>query len=96
MLTININDVQLEKRIAEKARSIGKSTQEIVKELLTSALPETSQGLYYQKLNPKDHGYFIDTNVEEEIFGNSDKTLFLHVEDSAKYTENLRKNAWRK
>lgn len=38
MLTFEINDAQLEHRILEKARAIGKSTQELLKDLLTEAI----------------------------------------------------------
>ena len=93
MLTININDVDLEKRIAERARSIGKSRQEIVEELLTKALPEKSGELNYIKLDPKDYGYYI---TGKSISVNDNIELFSHVENSEKYVENLRKNAWRK
>lgn len=96
MLTININDVHLEKRIAEKAHSIGKSMQQIVEEMLSNALPEKSEGLYYQKLDPKSYGYFIDIDVDESVSDNDNNELFSYVQDSEKYVENLRKNAWRK
>ncbi|MFD1628495.1 hypothetical protein [Pseudopedobacter beijingensis] len=95
MLTVNINDSHLEKRIAEKARLIGKSTQELVKDLLADALLAGNEGLDYQKLNPKEHGYLIDTNGEEDIVA-EETVLFSHVEDTAAFVDNLRKNTWRK
>ena len=96
MPTININDIHLEKRIAEKSRLIGKSSQEIVKDLLANALPETNEGLNYQKLNAMDHGYFIGASIDEDIIGSADVPLFSQVEDSENYIEDLRKNIWRK
>lgn len=96
MLTININDIHLEKCIAEKARLKGKSSQEIVEDLLTNALPGTNEGLNYQKLNPIDHGYLIETSIDEDIADTDDVPLFSHVKDSGGYIEDLRKNTWRK
>lgn len=96
MLTININDIHLEKRIAEKARLIGKSSHEIVKDLLFNALSGTNEGVYYQKLKAIDHGYIIGPSVDENISDTKEVSLFSHVEDSEKYVEDIRKNSWRK
>ncbi len=95
MLTVNINDAHLEKRIAKRARSTGKSKQKIVEELLIKALPEKSGESNYATLDPKEYGYYI-TDIDENISENDNTELFSHVEDSEKYVENLRKNIWRK
>jgi hypothetical protein len=60
MLTININDLNLEKQLTDKARSTGKSMQEIIKQLLKE-LPEKSSDLNYEILDPKEYGYYIIT-----------------------------------
>lgn len=95
MLTVNINDTHLEKRIIEKARLKGKSAQEIIKDLLANALPETNEDLQYQKLNPKDYGYFIN-NTDENIADDNNIKLFSQVDDPKEFTETLRKKGWRK
>jgi hypothetical protein len=64
MLTINLNDIDLEKRIADKARSMGKSMQEMVEEVLTNALAEKREQRDYDALDPKEYGYYIGVNEE--------------------------------
>ena len=92
MLTININDAHLEKRIAKRAPSTGESKQKIVEELLTKALPEKNRHLNHVILDPKEYGYYI-TDIGESISENDNTELFSHVEDSEKYVEDLRKKA---
>jgi len=70
MLTININDAELEKRIADKAHLIGKSMEEIVHELLSNALREESKQLNSEFLDPKEYGYYFnrgDDSISENI-----------------------------
>ena len=96
MITVNINDSHLEKSIIDKARLIGTTTEEIVKDLLLKALPLAKEHFSYQKLNPKENGYIIDFEVDDDITSVKDIPLFTQVDNTAKYTETLRKNAWRK
>lgn len=95
MITVQINDSHLEKSIKEKARLVGKTTQEVVENLLRNALPENQSELSYSKLNPQNFGYIIE---EENITVSSDEitSVFSDVDNSAEYTKELRKKAWRK
>lgn len=95
MLTVRITDRYLEKSISEKARLVGKSTQELVEDLLRNALHEKQEGLSYQKLNPESFGYIISADAECESV-DEDVSLFSDIDNAAEYTENLRKKGWRK
>lgn len=94
MLTIKINDRDLERRITEKAHSFGKSTQEFVNEILNNALPESQDEISYQRLSPTNHGYILNSVIEDVSTESSN--LFSEVSDVADYVDALRKNTWRK
>lgn len=97
MLTVKINDSSLERRIAEKARVIGKSTQEFVHELLNNALDNDDTELVFEKRNAKSNGYTIALTDDAASFVfHEDVEPYAYVKDSASYTEELRKKAWRK
>ncbi len=96
MLTIRINDSRLERTIAEKARQVGKSTEELVQDLLRTALPEKHEGLNYQNLNPQAFGYKIQNSIEFELPNDENISLFADVDNTAEYADRLRKRAWRK
>ena len=76
MLTINLNDIDLEKRIADKARSMGKSMQEMVEEVLTNALAEKREQRDYDALDAKEYGYYIGVN-EESVSESETKNLLV-------------------
>jgi hypothetical protein len=59
MTTFNINDLDLEKRLTDEARSTGKSIQEIMEQLLLKALPEKGSDLNSEILDPEEYGYYI-------------------------------------
>ncbi|WP_028296643.1 hypothetical protein [Olivibacter sitiensis] len=97
MLTVRINDSGLERRIVEKARTIGKSTQEFVHDVLDDALTEDSDtGLIFEKLDIKNNGYTMVFSKAEDSVLAEDAEPYSYVTDSATYTEQLRKKAWRK
>lgn len=98
MLTFEINDAQLEHRILEKARSIGKTAQELLKDLLTKAIQEdiALEKLPFEvpKLDYREHISIIDNKLteEEELLANdSSVKVFSHIQDSAKYVHDLRR-----
>ncbi len=82
MLTVTINDTNLEKYIIEKTQ--------------ISVLPDITNELYYQKLNAQSYGYYINTPVDEDGNDDDDVQPFSQVENTETFTEILRKNAWRK
>ena len=96
MLTIKINNSNLEKRITEEARLVGKSTQEVIEDLLRNALPEKRDELIYQKLTPKAFGYILNANIDVELPLDETVSLFADVDNSAEYVKKLRKTSWRK
>ena len=46
MLTLEINDARLEQKIIEKAQSIGKSVQELMKDFVVEKIQEEEKGLF--------------------------------------------------
>ena len=103
MLTFEINDAQLEHRILEKARIIGKSTQELLKDLLTKAIQEdiTLDKLPFEvpKLDYRNHSSIYNPEISEEESLLADDTSvvpFAHVSDTVEFANQLRKTAWQR
>jgi len=90
MITIYIDDSRLEQRIKEKSIATGKSLQVVVEELLSAALPTLS----YPRLNPTEHGYLVNDQIEGTNESSTDSALFGHVSDAADYVSNLRNTSW--
>jgi hypothetical protein len=102
MLTIQISDQRLEKRIADKAQQIGQTVQDFVESLLSENLPNddlrpNEEPIFvFQKLDHMKHGYIIRHELSEEELALIDDTpLFQHVTDSAKFAKELREKSWR-
>lgn len=92
MITVYIDDTQLEQRINEEANATGKSAQLVIEELLSAVLPTR---LEHPHLNPNEHGYIIaDSFVANEHA--TDSPLFSQVSDAADYVSNVRKASWRR
>ncbi|MDZ7896761.1 MAG: hypothetical protein U5N85_01850 [Arcicella sp.] len=105
MLTFEINDAQLEHRILEKARAIGKSTQELLKEILSNAIQEdiTLEKLPFEvpKLDYRNHSSIYNPELseeEEEYLLTQDASVmpFAHVSDTVEFANQLRKTAWQR
>jgi hypothetical protein len=92
MITIHIDDSRLEQRIKEESTATGKSLQVVVEELLSAALLTLS----YPRLNPTEHGYLVDDQIEGTNESSTDNPLFGHVSDAADYVTNLRNTSWRR
>lgn len=92
MLTVQINDAQLEQRLLDEARTTGKTTQEVVEELLTALLPT----LNYPHLDPHKHGYVLDNPSASGGEQMGDVALFSQVDDAADFVSEQRKIAWRR
>ena len=95
MLTIQISDKRLENRIAERAKQIGKTAQELVESLLAENLGESEEDAFvFPKLDPMKHSSVIDYHIQD-----SDEfekvRLFEGVDDSVEYVKKLREKAWR-
>ena len=103
MLTFEINDAQLEHLILEKARAIGKSTQELLKDLLTKAIQEdiALDKLPFEvpKLDYRNHSsiYNPELSEEESLLADDASIMpFAHVSDTVEYANQLRKTAWQR
>jgi len=90
MLLIQIEDVQLEKRIEAQARQAGQTTQEFVREVLAATVPVDA----LPRLNPLEYGRVL--NVELPETDELDRVRpFAEVTDSVNFVKELRKKAWR-
>ena len=103
MLTFEIDDAQLERRILEKAQAIGKSAQELLKDILTKAIQEevTLETLPFEvpKLDYRKHSsiYNPELSEEESLLADDASVMpFAHVSDTVEFANQLRKIAWRR
>ena len=101
MLTLEINDARLEQKILEKARSIGKSVQELLKDIEAEKIQadDTSETLPFDvpKLDYRKYVRIYDPQqTEEEINESNEPSVnpFSHVTDTVTYARQLRKDAW--
>lgn len=98
MLTFEINDAQLEHRILEKARAIGKSTQELLKDLLTKAIQEdiALDRLPFEvpKLDYRQYIKIIDEPLGDDVI--DDAPIFQNGIDTVEFANQLRKTAWKR
>ncbi|PRY35876.1 hypothetical protein CLV58_1133 [Spirosoma oryzae] len=92
MITVHIDDAQLEQRINEEVNATGKSVQLVIEELLSAALPT----LEYPHLNPTEHGHIIADSLDTSNEQSENTTLFSQVSNAADYVSNLRKTSWRR
>ncbi len=95
MLTIQIEDAQLEQLIIEKARSIGQTAQEFLRDL---AVRETKKKdklpFEIPRLDYRDHITIIDYDIDDEeelLTKDTSMPLFSHITDSAKYVHDMRR-----
>lgn len=96
MLTVEINDAQLEQLIEKKAFENGVSTQEFVLIILNLKFHEqdsTSQTLPFviPSLDYKEHISTINYGITDENISKETISLFSSVNDAAEYGHNLRK-----
>jgi hypothetical protein len=97
MLTIQIEDAQLERLIIEKAKSIGQTAQEFLKDLAVKET-KTIDKLPFEipRLDYRNHITIIDYELteEEELLATDDSVpLFAHITDSAKYVHDMRRKS---
>lgn len=96
MLTIEIEDAQLEQRIAKKAKAIGKSVQEFIKELVAENVTESDElGFEIPRLDVRQHARLIQNELteeeEHELAKNPDVRPFAHITDAAQYVHDMRR-----
>ena len=99
MLTFEINDAQLEQRILEKAKTIGKTAQEFLKDLLSKEVQEevVLDELPFEvpKLDYRLHSRIIDEPIDNEN-DIDDAPIFQNGIDTIEFAKQLRKQAWRR
>ena len=97
MLTLEINDARLEQKILEKARSIGKSVQELMKDIVAEKIQadDTSETLPFDvpKLDYRKYVRIIDEPVDDSI---DDLPVFLNGIDTVEFARQLRESAWKR
>jgi hypothetical protein len=98
MLTIQIEDHQLERRLIQKARASGKSVQELARELIAGQLAEPDAlDFEIPRMDVRQHTRVIDTPLTEEeealLAENKEIKLFSQVKDSARYVHQLRRKS---
>lgn len=102
MLTIQITDTDLEQRIVERAKAIGKSVQQLAQELLSNQLIDSDEELGFEvpRLDVRQHArtYTPEISAEEEaeLAKNPDVKLFAHVTDTVAFAKQLRNNSWKR
>jgi len=103
MLTLEINDARLEQKILEKARAIGKSVQELVKDIVLEKIEadENLETLPFDvpTLDYRKYVRIYDPELTEEELKEADDPSvkpFSHVTDTVAYARQLRKDAWQR
>ena len=98
MLTFEINDAQLEHQILEKARAIGKSTQELLKQLLTKAIQEDIMldklPFEVPKLDYRQYIKIIDEPLGDDVI--DDVPIFQNGIETVEFAKQLREQAWKR
>ena len=99
MLTFEINDAQLEQRILEKAKTIGKTAQEFLKDLLTKEIQKEvildKLPFEVTKLDYRKYIKIIDEPLanDDDI---DDTPIFQNGIDTVTFAKQLREQAWKR
>lgn len=97
MLTLEINDARLEQKILDKARSIGKSVQGLVKEILSEKIEEVEYPdtlpFDVPKLDYRKYVTIIAEPVDDNI---DDSPVFQNDIETVEFAKQLREQAWKR
>jgi hypothetical protein len=100
MLTIQIDDAQLEQRIVEAAKAIGQTAQEFLRDLaMRETKTITKLPFEIPRLNVRAHSHIYAPELtEEELLFTDDPSVkpFSHVTDTITFSRQLRTKSWRK
>lgn len=97
MITVQIDDISLEQHITNRAKMIGKTAQQFVRDMLIDNLGVSeSNDFVVRKLDYKKHSKVIFNQLTEEeeeamIAANPSVKPFSHIEDSAEYVHTIRR-----
>ena len=86
MLTIQINNPEIEKEIFDYLKNKSKKLEEITVEAFQEFLKKDK--LTYKKLDPLKHMKKIEYDYDEDL---CDEVALTHIKDSAEYIHNLRR-----
>ena len=99
MLTLEINDAYLEQKILEKAHSIGKSVQELMKDFVVEKIQEEEKEeqlpFDVPKLDYRKYISIIDYDLENEDEIDN-KPIFQNGIETIEFAKQLRQNAWQR
>lgn len=94
MLTIQVNDAQLEAQLIRQAKAAGKPAQQLAEELLAEALDQLgSTAFSFRTLDPTQHSHTLQFDVDPST---DDAPVFKHVSNAATFADALRQNAWKR
>ena len=100
MLTVEINDAHLEQKILEKARSIGKTVQELLKDFVVEKIQEEEKKeeklpFDIPKLDYRNYISIIDYDIEDED-KIDDKPIFQNGIETVEFAKQLRQEGWKR
>lgn len=100
MLTLEINDARLEQKILEKAHSIGKTVQELLKDFVVEKIQEEEneeEKLPFDvpKLDYRKYIKIIDYEIEDEDKIDN-KPIFQNGIETAEFARLLREGGWQR
>ena len=98
MLTLEINDAWLEQKIVEKARTIGKSVQDLLKDLVVEKIQEEESvktlPFDVPKLDYRKYIKIIDNEINDNII--DDEPVFQNEIETVEFAKKLRQEAWQR
>ena len=89
MLTITLNNPEIEEKIFEFVKTKKKKIDEVIADILKEFLENKKEDkLVYEKKDPYKHIKKISYEYDEDL---SDVIPYSHIKDSAEYVHNLRR-----
>ncbi|PHS40059.1 MAG: hypothetical protein COB07_04905 [Sulfurovum sp.] len=90
MLTLKIENEELENKFLDFAKKQHRAVEDVAQEAIRYFMNKQKEDKFlYTKKDPLKHLHKIEVDFDDEDL--SDVKLFDHIEDSAKYIHNLRK-----
>ena len=90
MLTLKIDNSELENKFIEFAKSQKKAVEEVAVDAMNyfMSMKKESKGISYIKKDPLKHLHKIERECDESM---CDDVALTHIEDSAQYIHDLRR-----
>ena len=93
-MILKIDNPEIEKRLEHFVRQQKQDIETVTLEALKKFLNafQSTQPLYYEKKDPAKHSHtYIPTNIDDTEESLADVHPYSHVQDSAKYVHDLRR-----